>query len=229
MCLFLCVIDGACGSEAGSSVWNSSNKTRPISNWSPIATPKKEMPPSGWEPPSPPPNRRAAPAGSFDDGTSVWGNPQRQGKVSHWKDMPSAKPIMNSNSNIVGSNGMLGNMAGMPPSGPGMIRLPNSGKMDGNTWNKQLPQPTRSGNWQDMPSRDPPTVSNWGDDNHMHNQMKSMPNMQGSGGSFGVGSWNDQPNNSLQYWGAKPKSNCNWADGQVDTSSWLGPAKQVSL
>lgn len=205
-------------------MWNSSNKSRPISNWSPIATPKKEMPPSGWEPPSPPPNRRAV-VGSFDDGTSVWGNPQRQGKVSHWKDMPSAKPIMNSNNNIVGPNGMLGNMAGMPQSGPGMIRLPNTTKNDGPTWNKQVPPPSRNSNWSEMPPhRDSPTVSNWGDDNHMHSQMKNM-----QGGPFGVGSWNDQSNNSLQYWGAKPKSNCNWAEGQVDTSSWLGPAKQVII
>lgn len=216
------LIDGTCSSDSNSAVWNSSNKSRPISNWSPIATPKKEMPPSGWEPPSPPPNRRPPVGGSFDDGTAVWGNPQRQGKVSHWKDMPSAKPIMNTNSNIVGPNGMLGNMAGMPPSGPGMIRLPNS-KNDGSTWNKQVPPPNRGTNWTDMPPhRDSPTVSNWGDDNHMHNQMKNM-----QGGPYGVGSWNEQSNNSLGYWGAKPKSNCNWADGQVDTSSWLGPSKQV--
>lgn len=140
--------------------------------------------------------------------------------------MPTVKPIMNSNNSIVGPNGMLGNMGGMPQSGPGMIRLPNSNKNDGNSWGKQSQLPNRNVNWQDMPPhRDSPTVNNWGDDSHMHNQMKNMSGMQGA--PYGVGSWNDQSNSSLPYWGTKPKSNCNWADGQVDTSSWLGPAKQV--
>ncbi|EEC10947.1 conserved hypothetical protein [Ixodes scapularis] len=48
--------------------------------------------PSGWEEPSPPPCRRP-PVTHYDDGTAVWGNPTRQGKVSHWKDKPSVKPI----------------------------------------------------------------------------------------------------------------------------------------
>ncbi|XP_044759265.1 protein Gawky isoform X3 [Coccinella septempunctata] len=39
---------------------------------------------AGWEEPSPPSQRRNMP--NYDDGTSLWGNPQ-QG--SHWKDMPT--------------------------------------------------------------------------------------------------------------------------------------------
>ncbi|GFX65263.1 protein Gawky [Trichonephila clavipes] len=167
------------GSESSAS-WSSRNRS--LNNWSPAATPKKEVPPSGWEPPSPPPLRRST-AGNYDDGTSGWGNPQRQGKVSHWKDMPAAKPI--------GPNGM-----------PGMLRLP--GKGGDTSWNK--PPPTgRNSTYQEMPS----AMGNWNED-----PLKS--------GQY-VG-WND-PNSSV-CWGAKPKTNSNWADGQVDTSSWLGPAKQ---
>ncbi|XP_042898538.1 protein Gawky [Parasteatoda tepidariorum] len=209
--------DGACPTPDLSS-WNN-GRGRPSANWSPMATPKKEMPPSGWEPPaaSPPPNRRAV-GSNYDDGTAVWGNPQRQGKVSHWKDMPSAKPIINSAGPMVGANGMLPNMSNMPPSGPGMIRIPGSNKVDA-TW-KQQPSLGRNSNWQDMPPhRDSPNMCNWSEDG---NQMKNYGNNHG--GSYG-NSWNDQSGN--MGWVSKPKSNAaNWADGQVDTSSWLGPAKQ---
>lgn len=44
-------------------------------------------------------------------------------------------------------------------------------------------------------------------------------------GGPGQYNWSNDQNN--QMWGAKPKTGANWADGQVDTSSWLGPAKQV--
>ncbi|XP_054718989.1 LOW QUALITY PROTEIN: protein Gawky-like [Uloborus diversus] len=214
--------DATSGSpDNGTSVWTAS-KNRQMSNWSPMATPKKEMPPSGWEEPSPPQNRRAV-GGNYDDGTAAWGNPGRQGKVSHWKDAHPSKPIMNSNNSMVGPNNMFANMGGLPPSGPGMIRLPAGGKGDGNSsWNKQPPPLNRNSSWQDMPPhRDSPTISNWGDESHLHNSQ--MKNLQG--GPYNVG-WNDQSSNQLSYWGAKPKANANWADGQVDTSSWLGPSKQ---
>ncbi|XP_035226493.1 protein Gawky-like isoform X2 [Stegodyphus dumicola] len=219
--------DGPCGSDTGTSAWASSNKNRQMSNWSPITTPKKEISSSGWEPPSPPPSRRAV-GSTYDDGTAVWGNPQRQGKVSHWKDMPSTKPIMNPSNNMVGPNAMLSNLGGMPPSGPGMIRLPTGNKDGTATWNKQPPPLNRITNWADVqppaPRRDSPTINNWGEENHMHSQIKNLPNVQG--GPYNVG-WNDQCNTPF-YWGTKPKSNSSWADGQVDTSSWLGPTKQRS-
>ncbi|GBM23821.1 Protein Gawky [Araneus ventricosus] len=181
--------------DYGSSDASWSSRNRPLGNWSPAATPKKEVPPSGWEPPSPPPLRRSA-TGAYDDGTAAWGNPQRQGKVSHWKDMPTAKPI---------SGGMPIGPSGMP----GMLRIPGKGG-DNGSWTKPQQSGTGRNSWQDMPTS---TMGNWHDD-----PMKNVS----QGGQY-VG-WND-PNNSV-CWGAKPKANANWADGQVDTSSWLGPAKQ---
>ncbi|GJQ80904.1 hypothetical protein Trydic_g4721 [Trypoxylus dichotomus] len=50
--------------------------------------PKMPMGPgnsTGWEEPSPPSQRRNMP--NYDDGTSLWGNPQPAG--SHWKDLPT--------------------------------------------------------------------------------------------------------------------------------------------
>ncbi|KAF8797040.1 Protein Gawky like protein [Argiope bruennichi] len=179
----------------GSSEASWSSRNRPLGNWSPAATPKKEVPPSGWEPPSPPPLRRST-TGAYDDGTAAWGNPQRQGKVSHWKDMPTAKPI---------SGGMPIGPSGMP----GMLRIPGKGG-DNGSWTKPQPTGTGRNSWQDMPTG---SMGNWNDD--------PMKNVSQAGQYVG---WND-PNNSV-CWGAKPKANSNWADGQVDTSSWLGPAKQ---
>ncbi|GIY55934.1 protein Gawky [Caerostris extrusa] len=41
------------------------------------------------------------------------------------------------------------------------------------------------------------------------------------------GNWGEPGHPMGPYWGAKSKStSCNWADGQVDTSSWGGPMKQ---
>ncbi|GIY25140.1 hypothetical protein CDAR_615281 [Caerostris darwini] len=182
------------GNSENNPSW-SSRRPGPCGNWSPVATPKKEGPPSGWDPPSSPPVRRGTTAGNYDDGTSAWGNPQRQGKVSHWKDMPAAKPI--SGGMPIGPNGM-----------PGMLRLP--GKDSGNTWSKPQPSGNGRNSWQDVPGS---TMGNWNDD-----PMKGTS----QAGQF-VG-WNEA-NNSV-CWGAKPKTSSNWADGQVDTSSWLGPAKQ---
>nr|XP_037287364.1 protein Gawky-like isoform X1 [Rhipicephalus microplus] len=87
-----------------------------VGTWSPVGGPNGKRESSGWEEPSPPPSRR--PVSNYDDGTSVWGNPTRQGKVgsavSHWKDMPSVKSI---------SGG-----GGAPP---GMLRMPKDGVWGG--------------------------------------------------------------------------------------------------
>ncbi|XP_019771364.1 protein Gawky isoform X3 [Dendroctonus ponderosae] len=57
---------------------------------------------AGWEEPSPPTQRRAM--SNYDDGTSLWGNPQ-QG--SHWKDIPT------------GTGAMGGGRGGPPGMAPG--------------------------------------------------------------------------------------------------------------
>lgn len=219
------------GTESGTSVWNPSmNKPRNVGNWSPVnSTPKKDIQPSGWEQPSPPTGRR--PAQNYDDGTALWGNPSRQGKVSHWKDMPSAKPIINSGNAIGPAVGIppasMG--GGMQPAGPGMIRLPtgatvsNKGDMQPSVWNK--PSLGRGNNWGEMPPhRDSSNIGNWGDDSHMHNQIKNISASNAPGGPFS--NWGEPTSPMAAYWGAKPKGASSWADGQVDTSTWLGPSKQ---
>ncbi|XP_064478537.1 protein Gawky-like isoform X3 [Ornithodoros turicata] len=148
-------------------------------SWSaPVGGPPKRGPdPStGWEEPSPPASRRP----NFDDGTAVWGNPTRQGKVSHWKDMPSVRH-QHEGKAISG---------GGPP--PGMLRVPKEGG-----WGNK---PGGRANWGGG--------ENWGEDK---------------------GSWGEptSPMGAPGYWGAKPKGPPNWADGQIDTSTWGGPAKQA--
>ncbi|XP_077490623.1 trinucleotide repeat containing adaptor protein gawky isoform X1 [Amblyomma americanum] len=97
-----------------------------VGTWSPVGGPNGKREPSGWEEPSPPPSRR--PVTNYDDGTALWGNPTRQGKVgsaramhvpqvSHWKDMPSVKSISG------------GGGGGAPP---GMLRMPKEGVWGGN-------------------------------------------------------------------------------------------------
>lgn len=101
------------GADEGS--WGGPGGPKGVGTWSPVGPPppnpgKRGGEPSGWEEPSPPPCRRP-PVTHYDDGTAVWGNPTRQGKVSHWKDMPSVKPI-----------------SGAPP---GMLRVPKDGVWGG--------------------------------------------------------------------------------------------------
>ncbi|XP_056642244.1 protein Gawky isoform X1 [Diorhabda sublineata] len=73
---------------------------------------KMTLPPGngtgGWEEPSPPSQRRNMP--NYDDGTSLWGNPQ-QG--SHWKDLPTGGG-MSRGGNAAGPPGMSQNR-GMKP------------------------------------------------------------------------------------------------------------------
>lgn len=156
-----------------------------VGTWSPVGPggggPAKRGPdPStGWEEPSPPASRRP----NFDDGTAVWGNPTRQGKVSHWKDMPSVRH-QHEGKAISG---------GGPP--PGMLRVPKEGG-----WGNK--GPGGRANWGGG-------GENWGEDKSSWGEPTSPTGVPG-------------------YWGAKPKGQGppNWADGQIDTSTWGGPAKQ---
>ncbi|XP_023237816.1 protein Gawky-like isoform X5 [Centruroides sculpturatus] len=213
------------GPDNGTSVWASTaTKTPNIGTWSPVTTPKKDIQPSGWEEPSPPTSRRPLP--NYDDGTSLWGNPKSQGRVSHWKDMPAAKPIMNNNVNQgpMPSGSMLPSGAGngpvMAPAGPGMIRIPpastvNKADVGIAVWGK--PPLNRGASWSDMPPhRDSPGINNW-EDSHTPPLMKNIPGTPTTPGGAFSGGWNDQH----AFWGAKPKgSTPNWGDGQIDTSTW---------
>ncbi|KAF7266603.1 hypothetical protein GWI33_020105 [Rhynchophorus ferrugineus] len=86
----------------------------------------------GWEEPSPPSQRRNIP--NYDDGTSLWGNPQ-QGP--HWKDLPA------------GAGGMGGGRGGPPGMAPG--RKPDGvwGGGGRNGWDEV---PGQTSGWGDEPT-----------------------------------------------------------------------------
>ncbi|CAM1318662.1 Uncharacterised protein g6992 [Pycnogonum litorale] len=157
---------------------------------------------AGWQEPSPPPQRRSAPQSS-DDGTAVWGNPGRQGKVCHWKEMPSTK------------GGSQPNMMPLQP-GPGMIRLPSAQsklqEQDNPAWSKNVGG-GRSAGWAEAQQE-----NMWCEDG----KGPGTPNTPNS-----VSSWGGEPNPMSQHpqWGAKPKtpSVSSWSDGQIDTSNWGNP------
>ncbi|XP_022257439.1 protein Gawky-like isoform X2 [Limulus polyphemus] len=201
------------GQDGGGPAWNPVNKTPNIGTWSPVTTPKKDLQASGWEESSSTQRRSTS---GFDDGTSVWGNPQRQVKASNWKEMPLAKPV-----NGMGGPGMVGNNMiscgpNIPPVGPGMIHLPPpinpSSKPDMGTsmWGK-MPPTNHGQNWPDMPRRDTQGSGTW-DESHMQPILKNMPGTTGWGESMGP-----------PFWGAKPKSTTlpSWFEGHVDTSNWI--------
>lgn len=129
----------------GTGVWGCDMmKPKPVSVEPNIGW-KKESPPSssGWEPGD---KRGAPPAallsedrGCRDDGTAVWGNPQRQQKVSRWKEeqlllqqqqqMQSAKSQqqqLTPTTGVTSANGSMGasHTGSGGPSSPGMIRIP---------------------------------------------------------------------------------------------------------
>ncbi|CAG2103083.1 unnamed protein product [Medioppia subpectinata] len=205
--------------------------------WAPESTHKKDG--SGWDKDS-----AEGRGGSYDDGTAVWGNPVRQGKVSHWKAeaaaaaaAAAAKPItqtvLNPNGNTTSSG-----MSAMIPSSPGMIRLPAgapiAGKNNGENWGKPSPPiPSSRGNsWSEASThRDSPANSTTGSlwcDSDAKPTMNRTPNTP---------NWAESSNSSpLAYWAAKPKAtnnqnnqNSNWSDGQIDTSSWGGPKQGKPL
>ncbi|XP_054719773.1 protein Gawky-like [Uloborus diversus] len=211
---------------------SSAKPTRTFGNWSPVAGGNKKIPPSGWEETAPPvapcPTGGGGGGGpNYDDGTAVWGNPVHQGKVSHWKEMP-AKNIPNC---VMPPGNMCqsGNPC-TPHAGPGMIRLPQAGSnmnKNDNTWLKNQSLNRGGHSWSDAPPphRDPSGRRIW-DDIHNPLQDKNVPGTPNTPNSA-FGNWGDPGHPMGAFWGAKTKnSSCNWADGQVDTSSWGGPLKQ---
>lgn len=185
------------------------------------------MTPSGWEENAPPPPAPGQGGPNYDDGTAVWGNPVHQGKVSHWKDMPPTKQMPNCG---MPPGGMCANNNPCAPhGGPGMIRLPQVGTNINKTDSAWMKNQTlnRGLNWSEVPShRDPSGHRIW-DDIHNPIQDKSVPGTPNTPNSA-FGSWGDSGHPMGSYWGSKSKnSSSDWADGQVDTSSWGGPLKQV--
>lgn len=150
-----------------------------------------------------------------------------QGKVSHWKDMPPTKQMPNCG--MPPGNLCPNNNPCAPHAGPGMIRLPQVGTNINKTDSAWMKNQTlnRNLNWSEVPShRDPSGHRIW-DDIHNPIQDKNVPGTPNTPNSA-FGNWGDSGHPMGSYWGSKSKNpNSNWADGQVDTSSWGGPLKQV--
>ncbi|KAH8256375.1 hypothetical protein KR032_005303 [Drosophila birchii] len=159
---------------------------------------------SGWEEPSPPPQRRSIP--NYDDGTSLWGQQQQQGRVvaaaaasssgGHWKDMTDSiggrgSHLMRSNVPTVGANPMTSVVVGQ------QSRLATQHKPEGNNM------------WmQGGGVRNPPGVvtNTWGDDGH--GASSSVP----SGNN-----WSDEKaNQSWSDWGSNNKPS------KASASGWSG-------
>ncbi|XP_054155070.1 protein Gawky-like [Oppia nitens] len=229
-------------SNGPDSSWSEPKSDQSFGTWAPESTHKKDPNSSGWDKDS-----SDSHGGNFDDGTAVWGNPVRQGKVSHWKEQSQTakqqqqqqqqhhhqqqqQPMNPQNSNPNGNN--LSGISAMIPSSPGMIRLPAgapiSGK-NGDSWSKPSPpiQTNRGNSWSETSTRDSPSnnsVSLWGDSDNKNSSVRT-PNTP---------NWAESSNSSpLAYWAAKPKAtnnpNANWSDGQIDTSSWGGPKQGKPL
>ncbi|XP_023022577.2 trinucleotide repeat containing adaptor protein gawky isoform X1 [Leptinotarsa decemlineata] len=86
---------------------------------------------AGWDEPSPPSQRRNMP--NYDDGTSLWGNPQ-QG--SHWKDLPTG-----------GNMGRGNNTAG--PPGMAQTRMKPDGSVWGHGRNGSWDEPGQTPTWEE--------------------------------------------------------------------------------
>jgi len=69
-----------------------------IGTWCPVqvsnCSKKDNVQPSGWEEEDAAKKKNAS-SGNFDDGTSLWGSPDRQGKVSRWNETQNAKLLNN--------------------------------------------------------------------------------------------------------------------------------------
>ncbi|XP_033150541.1 protein Gawky isoform X1 [Drosophila busckii] len=174
---------------------------------------------SGWEEPSPPPQRRNIP--NYDDGTSLWGQQTRvPGGGAHWKDMTdsmSRNHLMRSQNptsgNIVGNSNVAvggGNTNVVGPQtrlvtsiGPNGVAGGQLGKPDaGAIWVHP-----NSGNSGGNGGRNPGVVSSWGDDSH------SVVNVTGN-------NWiDDKTNSSL----AQISGNSNsWSDSPATAASASG-------
>ncbi|XP_017051370.1 protein Gawky isoform X2 [Drosophila ficusphila] len=188
---------------------------------------------SGWEEPSPPPQRRSIP--NYDDGTSLWGQQTRvPGSSGHWKDMTDS----------IGRGGHL--MRGQIQSGGtgiGSTSVGNSsvpvGANPNNPMNSVVGPQARLatvGSVQHKPDggamwvhsnnvsgrNTVAAVTTWGDDSHNVNVAAS------SGGGSGVSSSNwvdEKPNTTLAQnsWSEANSVGVSWGNKQSKL-----PASSVS-
>lgn len=114
-----------------------------------------------------------------------------------------------------------------------MIRLPQTGTQGVNpkdaAWLKgqqqQPPPMNRNLSWSEMQAAAQQGQRRIWDDSPEKNCMPPPNSAFGGGGGWGE---QGQQHPMGPYWTAAKSKNANsWADGQVDTSSWGGPMKQV--
>ena len=200
----------------------------------------KETPPTGWEPKD---LKEAVPPSlqedrGRDDGTAVWGNPQRQSKVSRWKEeqqmLQNAKLQQQQQqlTSATSANGIIGGPS-HSSSSPGMIRIPPASAplissptvKPADAWMKSQPQAMNSGRnpWAEGPAAPAaPQFSNHRSDSSGWGQPDPADAKRP------VAAWGESDPNSSPpgaQW-AKPKSSNSWSDGQIDTSSWGGPKQK---
>ncbi|XP_022254173.1 protein Gawky-like isoform X3 [Limulus polyphemus] len=213
--------------EKGNNVWGKSTNKPPGSStnsWSSEIMPKRHILSSGWQEPSPPTNRRQIGMTNYDDGTSIWGNPQQQGKVSYWKDMPNMKPI--SSGGGPANNKSSSGGTSLAATGSGMIHLPspitsgNKPEVSNSIWGKP-PLPNHGTSLTEMPAHDSLGNSVW-EDTIKSTHVKTIPTTPGTPFGGMGGTWDPG-----SYWSAKPKSasSSSWTEGQINACSWSGPSR----
>lgn len=230
----------------GTVVW-SGDKSLPTKPTESIIRPVRDIPgTTGWEDENNhfvamSEKRIAAPVlvqggDGRDDGTAVWGNPQRQTKVSRWKEEQEllAQQQSNAKSAAVSANGNSSVPSHSPgETSPGMIRMtPNAliaSKPMNDSWIKSQQAP------QTVINRSP-----WNESGLISTQANHrdvMSNSSSASSGWGQGDLSgDKPRASASGWGEpapdnfgwgnKPKNSNSWSDGQIDTSSWGGPKQK---
>ncbi|KAH8376030.1 hypothetical protein KR093_005602 [Drosophila rubida] len=193
---------------------------------------------TGWEEPSPPPQRRNLP--NYDDGTSLWGQQQARvpgggGSGAHWKDMTETmgrSHLMRAQSSSGAGNASNVPVGGNPNNpmtggvGP-QTRLTNAiGGPSG-----QHGKPDATAMWghpsNNVASRNNAAVSSWGDDGHVGNagnnwiddksntSISQMATSSSNSWNDSAGGWGKQQN-KMPTSAATGWSNVNPAAGNVE-------------
>jgi len=184
---------------------------------------------SGWEEPSPPPQRRNIP--NYDDGTSLWGQQARVpggGGGAHWKtdmtDSINRSHLMRAQNPTVGGIVGSGNVTvgGNPNNqmtgvvGP-QTRLSNSIGGPSGVVGSQHGKSDAAAMWVHPNNNRNAAVSTWGDDSH--NVGVGVANVSGVGNNWvddksntglsqigaNTNSWNDSPSGGGGGWGKQNK------------------------
>lgn len=182
---------------------------------------------TGWEEPSPPPQRRTIP--NYDDGTSLWGQQSRVpgGGSTHWKDMtdsinrshimrsqnpnaavsgsgsvPVGSNINNQMTGIVGPQSRIANSIG--PSGVGQHGKPDA------IW--VHPNNNSGGGGGGTVSGRNASVSSWGEESHNVAAVSSN-------------NWDDKSSAGLAQIGANSNS---WSDTPSGGSGWGNKQNKLS-